>query len=283
MKFDFIINKYLLIWNVLYQTAFNEDAEKLRQKIWRENKKEYALMYREKATILKEFNDYIPDDDELFNLVESTECYKKIKQDTNKYRLNLLEMWTVNNRKFVRELNKILKYDLETKFTIAVVDPNFDILEIDFNTNTITLGKKLNMKEKEGFLTYLFYKILENEFGKIKKEEQSIYIVILELICLNELYTRISDESKYNFGRKDLKELKNKIYPYWLMYLGLNIEDMEKRMIKDNLFFDINDYPYESKLKNIDIFSFVNFIINNKQEILKKKSIGVEKINIETL
>lgn len=283
MKFDFIINKYLLIWNILYQNSFNEEVQKLKQKIWKENKKEYSLMFKEKETILKEFNDYIPDDDFIFNIVESADCYKKIKQETNKYKINLLEMWAVNNKKFIKELNKILKYDIEREFIVSVIDPNFDIIEIDFDSNIISLGKKVTLKEKNGFLTYLFYKILENEFGRIKKYEQDIYTVILELVCLNELYSRISGESKYNFGRNDLKELKNKIYPYWLMYLDIPKEDMEKHMIKDNLFFNINDYEYENKLRNIDIFSFANFIINNKQEIMNKKSIGVEKIGVETL
>lgn len=283
MNLNFIINKYLLIWNILYQNSVLEEEQVLKQKLWKNNKKEYSLLYKEKDLILKELNDYIPDDDDLYNLVETSDCYKKIRQETNKYRLNLLEMWTMCNRKYQKSLNKILKYDLTGNFDICVIHPGFDLIEIDFDSHIMQLGKKLNMREKESFMTFLFYKILENEFGKIKKYEQDIYNVILELVCLNELYSKVTGESKYNIGNKRLRVLKNKIYPYWLMYLGISSEDMEKYMVRDNLFFDINDYKYETKLKNIDIFSFANFIINNKQEILNKKAIGIEKIGIETL
>lgn len=283
MKFDFFINNYLLMWNILYQNSISEEVQKFKTKLWTNYKKEYSLSFKEKTPILNELNDYIPDDDFIFNMVESSDCYRKIKQETNKYRLTLLEIWTLNNKKFIRNLNKILKYEINKKFDVCVLHPNFDILETDFDSNVIQLGKKVTIKEKDSFMTFLFYKILENEFGKIKKYEQDIYTVILELVCVNELYSKVTGSSKYNIGLTNLRKLKNQIYPYWLMYLGIEKDNMEKRMIEDNLFFNINDYEYEPKLKNYDIFSFANYIINNKQKIMKKKSIGVEKIEVETL
>ena len=94
------------------------------------------------------------------------------------------------------------------------------------------------------------------------------------------LYTRISKESKYSIGKKDLRELKEKIYPFWLMYLGVPIEDFEKYMVRDNIYFDKKAYKYEKIFKTIDIYSFIGFIIRNKKVILKTKLIPVENIEM---
>ena len=54
-------------------------------------------------------------------------------------------------------------------------------------------------------------------------------------------------------------------------------------MVRDNIFFNINNYDYDYKLKIIDIFSFIKYLIKNKEKVLKNKSIGIEKVEIETL
>lgn len=282
MKLEFIINKHLLIWNLLYQSSVSEDIHKLKQKLWNNHKREYTEIYKEKDNIIKYLNDYIPDDDMIFNLVEANMNFKRFKQETNRYRLTLLEIWDSNKKIYNRELNKILKFDLDDVYKVCVLHPSIDAVDAYFNfdTNVITLGKKITMKEKDSFLTYLTYKIIKNELDKIKTDEKDIITVISELITVNELYTRVTNESKYSIGKKELKDLKQKIYPYWLMYLGISVEDMEKYMIRDNIFFKTNDYVYEDKLKYVDIYSFINFILNHKRKILKTRSITVEEIEI---
>ncbi len=283
MKLNFIVNKYLLMWNLLYQASVSEEIHKMKQKLWRDNKKEYSLLHKEKEVILNDLDDYIPDDDLIYNIFESFPEYKKMKQETNKYRLTLLEIWDSSRKTYIKELNKLLKYDIAKEYKVCVLHPSLDVVETDFDLNLIIIGKKLDSHDKNGFLSYLIYKILKNEFSIIKTDERDIITVMLELICLNELYTKISKESKYNIGKKHLRDIKEKIYPYWLMYLGVAEDELEKYMVRDNIFFNKNAYQYEKKLCNVDIFTFINFIINNKKIILNKKSIGVEKIEIETL
>lgn len=110
------------------------------------------------------------------------------------------------------------------------------VVETDFNLNIISIGKKIDNKDKDSFLTYLFYKILKNEFKDVKIDD-NILTTMLELICVNELFTRVSKESKYNIGKSELKKLKQQIYPYFLMYLGVEEKDFEKYMVRDNIFF----------------------------------------------
>ena len=128
-------------------------------------------------------------------------------KETNKYRMSLLQLWDLNGKLYKKELANILKYDLEENYKVLVLHPNLGVVETDFNLNIISIGKKIDNKDKDSFLTYLFYKILKNEFKDVKIDD-NILTTMLELICVNELFTRVSKESKYNIGKSELKKLK---------------------------------------------------------------------------
>ena len=280
MKLSIIVNKYLLIWHLLYQSSVSDEIHRLKQKLWQDHKKEYASIHRDKILILSSPLDFIPDDDYIYNMVESSIYYKKLKQETNKYRLNVMEVWDKNRKKYNEELEKLFKTDLDCSYDICVIHPSLDVVESDLSTKTLTIGKRLILKDKDNFLTYVVYKIVKNEFNNIKTADRDIVDAITELLITNELYTRITRESKYNLGKKSLKEIKHKIYPYFLMYLGVNKNDFEKYMIRDNIFFNINNYNYISYLKNIDIYSFIDFIIKSKESILGIKDLNDSVIEV---
>lgn len=280
MKLDIVVNKYLLIWHLLYQSSVSDDVHNLKQELWLEYKKEYSLVHGDKEEILSLLDDFIPNDDLIYNLIEEAPQYKKIKQETNRYRNNILEIWDKNRRNYTKELQQILKFTLKNTYKICVVHPNLDVVETDFKSNTITIGKKIITRDKDNFLTYLMYKIVKNEILKLKTNEKDILDVVVELAITNELYTRISKESKYKIGKKDLRELKEKIYPYWLMYLGVKEENFDKYMVRDNIFFDKTKYKYEKMLRTIDIYSFVAYLIKNKKSIFKTKLVPVENIEV---
>lgn len=280
MKLDIVVNKYLLIWHLLYQSSVSDDVHNLKQELWLEYKKEYSLVHGDKEEILSLLDDFIPNDDLIYNLIEEAPQYKKIKQETNRYRNNILEIWDKNRKNYTKELQQILKFTLKNTYKICVIHPNLDVVETDFKSNTITIGKKIITRDKDNFLTYLMYKIVKNEILKLKTNEKDILDVVVELAITNELYTRISKESKYKIGKKDLKELKEKIYPYWLMYLGVKEENFDKYMVRDNIFFDKTKYKYEKMLRTIDIYSFVAYLIKNKKSIFKTKLVPVENIEV---
>lgn len=282
MKLDFILNDYLLMWHLLYESSVSEEIHNIKQVLWKDYKKEYSALYKEKDKILNDLDNYIPDDDFIFNIFETSPSYKKVIKETNKYRMSLLQLWDLNSKLYKKELANILKYDLEENYKVLVLHPNLGVVETDFNLNIISIGKKIDNKDKDSFLTYLFYKILKNEFKDVKIDD-NILTTMLELICVNELFTRVSKESKYNIGKSELKKLKQQIYPYFLMYLGVEEKNFEKYMVRDNIFFNIKDYPYNKKLKNYDIFSFMTYLNKNKKEILNKTNEGVFDNYVETL
>ena len=280
MKLDIIVNKYLLIWHLLYESSVSDEIHNLKQKLWKEHKREYSLVHKDKEEIINDLNDFIPDDDLIYNLIEQSPYYKKIKLETNRYRLNILEIWDKNRLKYCKELHSILKFDLKKEYKVCVVHPNLEVVETNLDTNIITIGKKIITRDKDNFLTYLVYKIIKNEILKLKTIEKEILEVVIELAITNELYTRVTKESKYKIGKKELRDLKEKIYPYWLMYLGVKETDFESYMIRDNIFFDKKNYSYEKLLKTIDIYSFIAFLIKNKKAIFKTKLVPVENIEL---
>ena len=280
MKLDIIINKHLLIWHILYQSSVSMEVHKLKQKLWMDHKKEYTLVHKDQEIILRELDDFIPDDDTIYNMVETSLIFKKIKKETSQYRYTILQIWYENRKIYMKHLNNILKYDTRDNYKICVVYPSLDVIETDFNTNIITIGKKISMRDKDNFLTYLMYKIIKNDLNNIKTNERDIVDAVVELALTNELYTRVTEESKYSLGKKNLRALKEKIYPYWLMYLGVKQEDMQKYMIRDNIFFNLNDYEYDKHLEYIDLVSFINYIIKNKRKVAKIRTVQIENIEV---
>ena len=216
MKLDFILNDYLLMWHLLYESSVSEEIHNIKQVLWKDYKKEYSTLYKEKDKILNDLDNYIPDDDFIFNIFETSPSYKKVIKETNKYRMSLLQLWDLNSKLYKKELANILKYDLEENYKVLVLHPNLGVVETDFNLNIISIGKKIDNKDKDSFLTYLFYKILKNEFKDVKIDD-NILTTMLELICVNELFTRVSKESKYNIGKSELKKLLTFSLPYFFI------------------------------------------------------------------
>lgn len=280
MKLDIITNEYLLIWNLLFNSSVSDEFHLLKQDIWTLNRKEYSKVHQDKEQIIRELDNFIPNDDTIYNLLESNPLYKKIKIDTNKYRLKILEVWDLNKKKYNKELFNILKKNIDEEYRVLVVHPSLDIIETDLNDNAIIVGKKIILRDTDNFLTYLLYKIVKNEIFKTKTKEKEILDVLCELLITNELYTRVSGKSKYHYGKKENKELKAKIYPYFLMYLGVDEKLFDKYMIRDNIFFDKREFKYEKLLKKLNIDEFIYFLIKNKKKIFKKKIVPVEDIEI---
>ena len=280
MKLDIIVNKYLLMWHLLYQSSVSPEFHILKQDIWMDHKKEYSMVHADKDDILKERENFIPNDDFIYNILESNPLYKKIKIDTNKYRLNVMETWDLNKKKYNTELNNILRRPIKDLYTICVVHPSWDVVETNMKDNIITIGKKIILRDKDNFLTYLIYKITKNEIFKLKANETEILDTVCELAITNELYTRMAGESKYNYGKKLNRELKERIYPYWLMYLGVKEDEFDKYMVRDNIFFDKSKYKYEKMLKKLDIYTFIAFLVKNKKKLMKTKLVPIEEIEM---
>lgn len=101
-----------------------------------------------------------------------------------------------------------------------------------------------------------YYKIFDFEFDVIH--------TVIELISDNELYTILSETSKYNEGHDSsvysLATYKSLILPYWFEYL--NLSPLEKKERKPN-FISINHLSLKA-VDKLNINNFIRFLINNQ-------------------
>lgn len=272
MNLKFVVNDYVLIWNLLFQASINEKVHKLKQKLWINYKKEYNNTYRDKELILKDTKNFIPNDDTIYNIVLETKEYEKIKKDTEKYRNEVLKIWDNNKKEATKIIKAITRLDLKP-YQILVVSEQLDIIDTttvkDAKINTVVLGKKVTSDTSMKLLVELVFQILKHEFKEYKTEYKEIVDAVVELAVLNEFPTRLTGRSHYLTGDPTLNYLKRQIYPYWLMYLGADKEDMLSFMMRDKIAFDVDKYAYEKELKKKDLLEFIDFCIRNQKYIVK--------------
>ena len=272
MNLKFVVNDYVLIWNLLFQASINEKVHKLKQKLWINYKKEYNNTYRDKELILKDTKNFIPNDDTIYNIVLETKEYEKIKRDTEKYRNEVLKIWDNNKKEATKIIKSITRLELKP-YQILVVSEQLDIIDTttvkDAKINTVVLGKKVTSDTSMKLLVELVFQILKHEFKEYKAEYKEIVDAVVELAVLNEFPTRLTGRSHYLTGDPTLNYLKRQIYPYWLMYLGADKEDMLSFMMRDKIAFDVDKYAYEKELKKKDLLEFIDFCIRNQKYIVK--------------
>lgn len=272
MNLKFVVNDYVLIWNLLFQASINESIHKLKQKLWINYKQEYNATYRDKEVMLKDPKNFIPNDDGIYNIMLETKEYDRIKKNTEKYRNQVLKIWDDNKKETNKILKAITKMDWKP-YEVLIVSDQLDIMDTttpkDAKINTIVLGKKVTVDTSLKLLVELIFRILKKELQDYKVEYKEIVDAVIELAILNEYPTRLTGRSHYLTGDPTLNYLKRQIYPYWLMYLGTDKEEMMNLMMRDKIAFDIDKYPYEKELKKKDLLEFIDFCIRNQKYIVK--------------
>ena len=272
MNLKFVVNDYVLIWNLLFQASINEKIHKKKQKLWINYKNEYNMTYRDKELILKDPKNFIPNDDGIYNIMLETKEYEKIRTSTEKYRNQVLKIWDDNKKEAIKIIKSITRLDIKP-YQILVVTDQLDIIDTttpkDAKVNTIVLGKKVTSDTSLKLLVELVYKIVKKELQDYKVEYKEMVDAIIELAILNEFPTRLTGRSHYLTGDPTLNYLKRQIYPYWLMYLGADKEEMMTFMMRDKIAFDIDKYPYEKELKKKNMLEFIDFCIRNQKYIVK--------------
>ena len=273
MNLNFIINDYILIWNVLFQASVSEPIYKLKQKLWDTYKEQYNNTYKDRVAILNDVKNYIPNNDTIYNIILESAEYQNIRKEVEKYRLEVIKLW---NKKISTQLKKITKQDFK-EYTVYLIDNRLEILELPTIPNkdikTIILGKKIPEEEPNKIIFLLLEAILKKEINKYKDIDKNIANAIIEMTIENELATNISNISHYWTSEEKLLSIKRQIYPFWLMYLGISKEEMPKYMNRDKIAFDVNKFPYEKDLKNLDITDFIDFCIQNKKRIIREEQL----------
>ena len=267
MKANFIVNDYVLIWNLLFQASVSETIYKLKQKIWDTYKIEYNNVFKDKELILKDYKNFIPNDDTIYNIVLAKKDYEKIKQQTEKYRNELMKIWDQNKKETEYLYKEMIRLKVED-YTFFVVDKELNIVDLPY-PNCMVVGREIDKKEPLKILLSMNMKIINKAMKEYSCKDESIKKAILELAVYNEYATRITKRSCYQSGTPALLSLKRWLYPYWLMYLGIPKEEFPNYMMRDKIVFDERKYAYEKELKKLNIEEFIDFCIRNQRYIIR--------------
>ena len=273
MNIKFIVNDYILIWNLLFRASISESIHKLKQKLWTNYKDEYNYTYKDKMLMLEDIKNYIPNDDTIYNLVLDTKQHQTFKKEAEKYRLEILKLW---DKKLNIYLQKILKEEL-TEYTVFLVNEEFDILETIKKDNHIyiILGKKLTKQNYRKLMVDIIINVLKKEMKEYQGNDKLIAEAIIEMAICNELATCLTNNSHYFMGNEKLTYIKRQAYPYWLMYLGITVEQMPEYMSRDKIAFNLEKYPYEAKLQEYKLEDFIDFCIKYKKYMFKEDQLDL--------
>ena len=278
MNLNFVLNDYVLIWNLLFSASISSNIQDFKQKLWKNYRHSYNDLFKEEEHILKDPKNYIPDDDTIFDMVKASDIYKEIREDTEKYRLELLHTWDKIKKDLNKNLKEILRFDIKL-YHVLVVDKKLDVIGMKIpksrRVNTITWGNRVDSDNYTLAIINIIEHIVRKELANYKSEYKDIVDAIIELAIDNELTSRTLNKSVYLRGDSSLKYLKRQLYPYFLMYLGYSKEEILNRMMDDKIIFELDKYTFERGLATVDLKTFINFCIKNQKHILKIKELEI--------
>lgn len=267
MTVKFVVNDYCLIWNLLFQVSVSNNIYRVKQKIWETYKTEYNETYRDKAAILRDGKDFIPNNDTVYNIILESNTYDRVKKLAEKYRLDIMKLWDKNKKETSYLFDKIVRMEIP-EYTFFVVNKEFEIIDHS-SDKSMMIGKTIDSKNPFNILFEINLDILMDHIKKYNPEGEMFKIAIIELAVLNEYATRLTGRSYYLSGNPELLSLKRWLYPYWLMYLGIPKEDFLSCMTRDKVAFDADKYAYEKELKKMNLEQFIDFCIRNKRYIIR--------------
>lgn len=269
MNLTFIKNNDLLIWNLLYGSSISLKVHAFKQKLWLTYKKEYKKIENDKDEILKDSKNFIPDDNTLYDLLMDTKVFEKLESETEKERLELTKAWDKIKVQVKKTLKDVLRLTIPN-VKVIVLYPQMESILTSDGLSTIAWGKKNSLEDSLDTFLQMIKTSYQNVFDEKTEIEKEIVEVTLELAIYNECYTRL-EKSNYEKGNSKLRDLKLQIYPYFLMYLGHELEEMTSFMMRDNIPFELDNYDYIEELKNLDIKEFIDYLIKNQTKLLKIK------------
>ena len=144
MNTNFIVNDYALIWNLLFGASISETIYKLKQKIWDNYRNEYNAIFKDKELIMKDYKNFIPNNDIIYNIVMENRDYEKLRKQAEKYRLEIMKLWDKNKKETDYLIKDILRKERED-YTIFVVNKELNIIDCP-NEKTCVVGMDIDKK-----------------------------------------------------------------------------------------------------------------------------------------
>ena len=125
MNTNFIVNDYVLIWNLLFQASISESIYKLKQRIWDTYKTEYNALYQDKNNILVDYKNFIPNDDTIYNILLENKDYDKLRKQADKYRIEIMRIWDKNKKETDYFFKNIVRLKVSNHTILFLICPFF--------------------------------------------------------------------------------------------------------------------------------------------------------------
>lgn len=267
MNLNFYVNEYLLAWYLLYSASLSKEIDKFRKTLWSKYKKEYNFCYKDKQEIIKYGHDFIPDNDTLYNEIFKSDLYISLKKETEKHKMHLIKIFNNDSKLLKKYIKEVLKTKLNDEYPVYVIHPRMECIEFNRQNSSLIWGSD---KDKFDVLTILILTIVKGMYENYNNQYKEIVNAIIELAVVNEISKKITNTDTYDLGDPTLKIIKRQIYPFWLMYLGIDTKEaLLNKMIEDKIVFDVENYPIDKNMKKMSLQEFIDFCIKNNRHILK--------------
>ncbi len=255
MNLKFVLNEYILMWNLLFRKSLSKALNEKKQKIWLNYKRQYGELQTERVNILKDPTNYIPNDDTVYNIMRDDNEYKECLKIASKYKFTLNRIFDIEKTNILNECRNITRLEVDD-YLVLIVDPRLKVVEYEeFLSKVICYGKDLPDLDSIFDIIYNIYKKESLEYFKDELNNKNIIDIVLDfLLC--EIKRRVTGSGSYVLNDN---KLKTKIYLCFLMYLGVRIEEIDTYLPKDginidkNILIELDDNRYLYK-KNLYIF-----------------------------
>lgn len=246
------------------------ELEKVKDCLW----KKYMDSYR-KLLKMDSFNPTIILLDKnvinTINYLKSTNEFKKLYEETELYLENVKRYWKENKDNINKYLKCILKVNINTHLDVYISHPNC-YEGYSFGDNKIAWGHYKGIEDPNYNLVYLVHEGLHHILPFEDNDSELVCNIkhsIIELASDYELYSLLKGESTLKDGHSYLEEYKEFIYPYWLKYIGLDNNQIQERIQRDNInkLIEVED----NNISNMNINEFVSFCTSKYLNAFKNR------------
>ncbi|KKS16515.1 MAG: hypothetical protein UU80_C0005G0008 [candidate division WWE3 bacterium GW2011_GWA1_41_8] len=225
MLLNFVISTELLFITALLQDAEVEGWVDLQNHFWDKYHLGYRMLQGNHLDIFTsdswkvQLGKATSEIEQMIDEGMKTDLYTKLLANAEDYKKWLEDEWVRNTDKIETELKNIVKTDLpDAVFTVYVMG-NLMHVGRYLGNEKIAWGHK---EEWDNYsLVYLVHEYLHEYFSYNQLEH-----AVIELIADNELRIRLNKSGEYftcegkSVGHEDLRDIENKILPYWQKYLA---------------------------------------------------------------
>ena len=210
-------------------------------------------------------------DGDIIRMLKSfkdTDEFIRLYKETEKYYFYVKRCWEENKDKINKYLREVLKYNVDIKIKVYISHPN-TCQGHSIDNNKIAWGHYKGIDDKNYNIVYLVHEGLHCLIPFTDEEsdvDSYIKHSIIELISDYELYSLLSGVSTLNEGHPYLWEYKQRIYPYWLAFVGLSKGKIIDRMRRDSI-DNSNEDLVGIDFANMNIFGLIEFCKNEWNNI----------------